>query len=140
MNVFKYLFLKAIDVDNMAYLRKEKEIVEMDHPLSTVWEAIQKAIPDIEWTIEETNEAEYKVTAKTKAGFLSYSSLFAIQAVAVAENVTRVSVSAETPVTTLTAIADFGKTSERIDLFFASLAKQLNLHEKDLSEKKTDSP
>lgn len=138
MNVFKCLSLKAINVSDMAYLRKEKEIVEMDYPLNTVWVAIQKAIPAIDWTIEETNEVEHQVKAKTKAGFLSYSSLFSIQAVAVAENITRVSVFAETPVTTLTAVADFGKTSERIDLFFASLAKQLNLPLKDLPEKKTD--
>ncbi len=125
-------------MDDMAYLRKEKEIVEMDYPLSTVWAAIQKAIPDIQWTIEETKEAEHKVKAKTKAGFMSYSSLLSIEAVAVAENVTRVTVSAETPTTTLTAIADFGKTRERIDLFLAALVKQLTPRKKNMSKKKTD--
>ncbi len=118
----------------MAYLRKENEIVEMDYPLSTVWAAIQKAIPDIEWTIEDTNEAEHKVKAKTKAGFMSYSSLLSIEVVAMAENVTRVNVSAETPTTTLTAIADFGKTRDRIDLFLAALVKQLNPRQKDATE------
>jgi hypothetical protein len=122
----------------MAYLRKEKEIVEMDYPLSTVWVAIQKAIPDIDWIIEETNEAEHKVKAKTTAGFMSYSSLLSIEAVVVAENVTRVDVSAETPTTTLTAIADFGKTRERIDLFLVALIKQLKPSKKDTAKERKD--
>jgi hypothetical protein len=109
----------------MAYLRKEKEIVEVDFSLEKVWMAIPKAIADIEWTLEETDDAKHQVKARTKAGMMSYGSVFSIDAVAVSESTTRVNVSAETPVTTVTAIVDFGRTRERIDLFLASLVKQL---------------
>ena len=40
----------------MAYLREEKENLEVSYPLNAVWEAIPKAIAKIEWTIQETNE------------------------------------------------------------------------------------
>jgi 23S rRNA A2030 N6-methylase RlmJ len=109
----------------MAYLRKENETVEMDYPLSKVWEAIQKAIHDLKWTVEEIKETEHQLKAKTKKSFMSYSSLFLINAEAIKENVTRVKISAETPVTTLTAIADFGKTKERLNMFLSALSNQL---------------
>ncbi|MCX8150170.1 MAG: DUF3568 family protein [Candidatus Bathyarchaeota archaeon] len=110
----------------MAYLRKENETIEMDYPLSKVWEAIQKAINDLKWSIEEKKEGEHQLKAKTKKSFMSYSSLFLINAETVKENVTRVKISAETPVTTLTAIADFGKTKERLNLFLSTLSNQLS--------------
>jgi hypothetical protein len=111
----------------MAYLRKEKEIVEMDFPLEKVWTAISKAITSLEWTIEETDEAAHRVKAKTKRAFISYESELSIDAVPVAENTTRVNVSAETPVTTVTSIVDFGRTRERIDSFLLALVKQLTV-------------
>jgi hypothetical protein len=118
----------------MAYLRKEKEIVEIDFSLEKVWMAIPKAIADIEWTLEETDQAKHQVKARTKAGLMSYGSVFSIEAIAVSESTTRVNVSAETPVTTVTAIVDFGRTRERIDLFLASLFKHLT-GEKGKAEK-----
>ncbi len=110
----------------MAYLRKENEIIEMDYPLNKVWEAIQKVIIALQWTVEETKESEHKIKAKTKKTFMSYSSLFLVTAEAIKENVTRVQISAETPVTTLTAIADFGKTKERLNLFLSTLSNHLS--------------
>lgn len=121
-------------MDDMAYLRKEKEIVEMDYPLSKVWEAIPKAVNSIEWSIEETNDAEHRVKARTKASLMSYRSVLSIDAIEVTEKTTRVNVSAETPVTTVTAIVDFGRTRERIDLFLAALVKQL-ISKKEKPEK-----
>jgi hypothetical protein len=41
------------------------------------------------------------------------------------EKTARVKVTAETPVTTITSIADFGRTRDRIDHLFEALAKQL---------------
>jgi hypothetical protein len=111
----------------MAYLRKEKEIVETDFPLEKVWVAISKAITNLEWTIEKTDESAHRLKARTKRDLFSYGSVLSIDAVPVAENTTRVNVSAETPVTTLTSIVDFGRTRERIDLFLLSLVKLLNV-------------
>lgn len=119
----------------MAYLRKEDETIEMDYPLSKVWEAIHKAIKDLKWTIEETKDTEYQLKAKTKKSFMSYSSLFLINAEAIKENVTRVKISAETPVTTLTAIADFGKTKERLNMFLSALSNQLSPQPEENEEK-----
>ncbi len=109
----------------MAYLRKEKEIVEMDYPIKTVWADIAKAVTSLEWTVQETNDETHKLKAKTKSGFMGYSSVITIDASNAGEKATRVVVSAETPVTTITGIVDFGKTRERIDLFLAALSKQL---------------
>lgn len=109
----------------MAYLRKEDETVEIDYPLHKVWAAIKKTLDRLECTVEEIDEAKHYVKAKTKGGFMSYPSMLIIEAVAVDKKTTRCKVMAETPVTTITAIADFGRTQERINLFFADLAKQL---------------
>ncbi|MDX1813302.1 MAG: hypothetical protein R3319_00765 [Candidatus Bathyarchaeia archaeon] len=109
----------------MAYLRKEKETYEIDHPLGKNWAAIPKALASLEWTMEENDVAEHHAKAKTKGAFMSYNSEITIDAVPMNKKTARVTVTAETPVTTITAIADFGRTQQRIEIFFESLAKQL---------------
>jgi len=109
----------------MAYLRKEKETVEIAYSLDKVWTTISKALTDLEWTTEQTDDIAHHVKAKTKAGLISWGSMLLIDATRVDENTTRVSVVAETPVTTISSIVDFGRARQRIDLFFAALAKQL---------------
>jgi hypothetical protein len=109
----------------MAYLRKEDELVEIDYSLDKVWAAILKTLERLEWTVEETDEIKHNIKAKTKGGFMSYPSVLIIKAIMLDEKITRCKIEAETPVTTITALADFGRTRERINLFFKVLAKQL---------------
>jgi hypothetical protein len=125
-------------VEEMAYLRKEKEIVEMDYPLAKVWESIEKAVTSLEWKTEETDEATHKVKIKTKSNFMAYASTLNVEVTASNEKVTRVVVSAETPVTTVTGIIDFGRTSERINSFLLALVKQLKLEVPVEKENKTN--
>jgi len=113
----------------MAYIRKEKETFEIDYSLTKIWRAIPKALTSLKWTVDEVDDAAHHVKAKTKAGFMAYSSVLLIDAVPVDKKTARVTVTAETPVTTITSIADFGRTQHRIDLFFEALAKQLSNHE-----------
>ncbi len=110
----------------MAYLRKEKETVEISYPLGRVWEAIPKALTSLEWKVEEIDELKHHVKVKTKAGFMSYSSVLVIDAVLVDEKTARVSVVAETPVTTITSLTDFGRARDQVELFIKELAKQLS--------------
>ena len=119
----------------MAYLRREKEALEMDYPIDVVWSAIPKAIETLKWEVEETDEEKMLIKTKTKSKFLSYASTLTIDAVFVNEKTSRVYVSAETPVTTITGIVDFGRTRERIDIFFEALIRQLVGGNKE-SEKK----
>jgi hypothetical protein len=114
----------------VAYLRQEKETFEIDYPLSKVWEAMPKALALLEWTLEQSDDESHHAKVKTKSAFMSYSSVLIIDAVPVNEKMCRVTVQAETPVTTITAIADVGRSRERIQMFFAALAKQLNSSEK----------
>ena len=37
----------------MAYTREEKEYFEVSYPLNAVWEALPKAIAELEWTVQE---------------------------------------------------------------------------------------
>src|SRR5208283_6099330 len=99
----------------MAYLREEKENLEVSYPLNVVWEVIPKAIAKIEWTIQETNEETYTVKIKTKGAFLAYPSKLTVNLSKVDEKTTKMVVSAETPVTTITSVADYGRTGERIE-------------------------
>ncbi len=114
---------------NVAYLRKEKETVEIDYPLGKVWATISETLASLEWIVEQVDDAVHQVKVKTTAGFMSYASLLLINAVAVDKKTARVTVTAETPVTTITSVVDFGRTKDRIALFFEALAKQLTSHE-----------
>ncbi len=110
----------------MAYLREEKETFEIDYPLNAVWEAIPKAVKALEWKIEQKDDKTYNLKVKTKGGFMSYGSTMYIDAVKVEEDKTRLVVAAETPVTTITSMADFGRTKDRIEAFITALAKQMS--------------
>ena len=110
----------------LAYLRKEKETFEIDYPISKIWAAIPKALASLEWKIEDIDDATHHAKAKTKGGFMSYGSVLIIDAVPVDKKTARVTAIAETPVTTITSIADFGRTRDRVDQFFEALAKQLS--------------
>ena len=125
MNVLNIGFLRLSGVKSVAYLRREKEIVEMDFPIEKVWEAISKAITTLDWAIEEADNSVHRIKTKTRGAFMSYSSQLTIEAISKTEKTTRVNVSAETPVTTLTGIVDFGRTRERIDSFLMALMSQL---------------
>jgi hypothetical protein len=113
-------------VNDLAYLRREVENVEMDFPQDKVWEAIAKAIKELEWTVEERDEATHKLKIKTKSNFMAYASQVTVDVSSMKENVSRVKVTAETPVTTLTGIVDFGRTRERIDTFLMTMMAQLS--------------
>jgi hypothetical protein len=110
----------------VAYLRKEKETVEIDYSLGEVWTVIPEVLASLEWKIEQIDDSAHHAKVKTKAGFMSYASTLAIDAIPVDERKCRITVQGETPVTTITAVADFGRTSDRIHLFFETLAKRLN--------------
>lgn len=115
----------GFDVADMAYLRDEKETVETDFPLNVVWETIKKTTTCLGWTIEAADESTRRMQAKTKeACFLSYATVLSIEAKAVSEKVSRVTISAETPVTPLTSV-DFGKTHGCVDSFLQALSKEL---------------
>jgi hypothetical protein len=110
----------------MAYLREEKENLEVAYPINAIWEAVPKVIAKLEWKIQEANEGAHHLKVKTKGAFMSYPSTLLIDLAAVNDKTTRVSIKAETPVTTITSIADFGRTRERIEQFVATLAKLMS--------------
>ena len=114
----------------MAYLRSENEKLEIDYPLQKVWATVPQAVKTLEWTIEEKDDTAYKAVLKTKAGFLSYSTKIALEAASADEKTTHMSIAAETPVTTITSMADFGRTRDRVDQFIEALAKQLEKKKK----------
>jgi hypothetical protein len=110
----------------MAYLREEKENIEVFYPLDAIWQAIPKAVATLNWQIEETDEATHHLKVKTKGGFISYPSTLKIHLSAIDEATTKMSVVAETPVTTITSVADYGRTRERIEQFVVTLAKLMS--------------
>jgi hypothetical protein len=110
----------------LAYLRKENQKFEVDYPLRKIWAAIPKVLASLEWKIEEIDDTGHHVKVKTKASFMAYASVIIIDAVPVDKKTTRLTVRAETPVTTITSVVDFGRTKQRVDLFVEALAKQLS--------------
>jgi hypothetical protein len=114
----------------MAYLRNENEKLEIDYPVEKVWAAIPIAVEVLQWTIEEKDETAYKLKIKTKGAFLSYGSTLFVEVSAVDKKISRMIINGETPVTTITSMADFGRTRDRIDQFIEALAKQLEKKKK----------
>ena len=109
----------------MAYLRNETEKLEISYPLEKIWTAIPEVIKILEWTIEEKDDATHKAKVKTKGGFMAYSSSLFIEVTSVDENTTCMSITAETPVTTITSIIDFGRIRDRMGQFIEILATQV---------------
>ncbi len=109
----------------MAYTRNEQEKLEISYPMEDIWRAIPKAVETLGWTITEKDDQTHKLKLKTKAGFLSYSTIFNVELSSVDKDTSRMSIAAETPVTTITAMADFGRTQDRVDAFVVTLAKQM---------------
>ena len=114
----------------MAYLRNEKEKLEVSYPLKKIWAAIPETTKILEWTIEEQDDTAHKAKIKTKGGFLAYNSILYLEASSVDENKTRMSIYAETPVTTITSIVDFGRTRDRIGQFIETLGKLMENKDK----------
>ena len=110
----------------MAYLKEQKEKIEISYPLNAVWEAIPKAVEKLNWKIQETDETAHNLKVKTRGGFISYPSTLIIDINAVDEKTTQMSLVVETPVTTITSIADYGRNSERIGQFVTALAKLMS--------------
>ena len=114
----------------MAYLRNENEKLEIDYPLDKLWAAIPGVVKALEWEIEEKDDATHKAKIKTKGGFMAYSSTFYVEATSVDEKTTRMIINAETPVTTITSVIDFGRTRDRIGQFIEMLANHLEKKQK----------
>jgi uncharacterized lipoprotein len=110
----------------MAYSREEKENLEVSYPINAIWEAIPKAIAKLDWKIQETNEETHHLKVKTKGAFMSYPSTLKIDLSAIDEKTTRMSIVMETPVTTITSVADYGRTRERTEQFVTTLAKLMS--------------
>jgi hypothetical protein len=107
----------------MAYTREGKETFEVSYPIDVIWQAIPKAIAKLEWKVDSADLATHHVKIKTKGAFLSYGSEMEIDLTAVDEKTTKMSITAETPVTTITAMADYGRTNERINVFIETIGK-----------------
>jgi CTP-dependent riboflavin kinase len=109
----------------MAYLREEKEKIEVAYPIEQLWQTIPKTIEKLGWTAEQTDETKHQIKIKTKGGFLAYPSTLNVELTPVDKKTTKLSIAAETPVTTITSIADYGRTGERIGAFVTALAKMM---------------
>jgi len=110
----------------MAYAREESEKLEVSYPLAKLWEAIPKTIEILEWKILEKDELKHNLKIKTKGGFLSYASTMKVNLEVIDAENTKVTIAVETPVTTITSMADYGRSRERIDKFVVTLAKLLD--------------
>ncbi len=121
---------KENSVTQVAYLRKEKQTFEIDYPLAVVWAAIPEVLTSLQWTIEKMDDVNFNARVKTKPGFMSYSSNLTINGAVVDEKKCRITAEGETPVTTITSLTDFGRTSDRVQLFFEALALRMSVVKK----------
>lgn len=109
----------------MAYLRRETEIVEISYPLGKVWRAVPKVLDSFEWDIEELDDAKHHVKTKTQGGLMSWGSVLLIDLESTEKSKTKLTVVAETPVTTITSMVEFGRAKQRIEMFLRALAEEL---------------
>ncbi|MGO8805668.1 MAG: hypothetical protein ACLQO7_03545 [Candidatus Bathyarchaeia archaeon] len=112
--------------EKLAYLRDGKQDLEVDFPLESIWDAIPKAVAKLDWKIQEKDETTHHLTIRTNGSFLSYGSTLKIKLAKENEKTTYVAIDAETPVTTITSVFDYGQAYERINLFVITLAQIMN--------------
>ncbi|MCW4028676.1 MAG: hypothetical protein NWE92_03405 [Candidatus Bathyarchaeota archaeon] len=106
----------------MAYVRNSKESLEIDYAIELLWKALPTVVKKLEWAIEEKDDTQHKAKLKTKSGFMSYSTVLVVKAESLDENKTKMTINAETPVTTITAMVDVGRTRDRVETFIIELA------------------
>ncbi len=107
----------------MAYLKEQTENLEISYPIKAIWEAIPKVLEKLDWKIQEKDDATHCLTVKTKGGFISYASTIKVELSVMDAETTKLYMVAETPVTTITSVADYGRSRERIDQFVVALGK-----------------
>ncbi len=112
--------------EKLAYLRDGKQDLEVDFPLESIWDAIPKVVAKLDWKIQEKDETTHHLTIRTNGSFLSYGSTLKIKLAKENEKTTYVAIDAETPVTTITSVFDYGQAYERINLFVITLAQIMN--------------
>jgi hypothetical protein len=117
----------------MAYLRKDKHLIESDYSFPEIWEEIPIVIEEIGWKLGNIDEKNQQIRASTIGGMLSYASLLVIKVWSTNNKKTRIEINSETPVTTITSITDFGRIRQRVDLFFEALS--IKLDNKKISKK-----
>ena len=110
----------------MAYQRETKQELEVDFSLEDIWRAIPIAIAQLGWEIKEKDDTAHYLQIKTQSTFMSYSSMLYIQVSKMNEKTTEIKIDAETPVTTITSVMDFGQADERISRFVLALAEIMN--------------
>lgn len=110
----------------LAYVRREESMIELPHPLKKVWASIPKTLVSLGWSVEQIDNVAHRVKVKTRSSLMAWGSEFLIDAAAVNDKTTRVTVAAETPVTAITGLVDFGRGRQRIDLFFQELQARLS--------------
>jgi hypothetical protein len=134
-NIFKKIFFNKLLFGKfigkqgrriVAYVKKEEDAIGLAYPLSKVWASIPKALNSLGWKVERIDNIIHCVKAKAKASLMAWVpidevSVFVIDAVSINKNTARVSVTGETS----SALADYGRTRKRINLFFQELQKQL---------------
>jgi hypothetical protein len=110
----------------MAYLKEAKQELEIDFPLSSVWEAIPKAVNELGWKIQEQDKTTHRLIVNTKGTLTAYGSQLKMQLSKANEKTTNLAIIGETPATTITSTLNFTATPESIDIFSITLAKIMN--------------
>jgi len=110
----------------MAYLRERKKEVEIDFSLESIWQAIPKAVDELDWEMHEKDDTAHHVTIKTSDTLTSYGSTLRVELVKQNENATHMIVYGETPVTTITSTLQFGQTYDSVEDFILALADVMN--------------
>lgn len=106
-------------------MRKETETIEISYSLDRVWKAVPKVLESFGWDIEKIDDTKHHVKVKTQGGLMSWASVLLIDAVPTDKDKAKLTVAAETPVTTITSMVEFGRTRQRIEAFLRELASEL---------------
>ena len=117
----------------MAYTRESYQELEVDFSLEAIWNAIPEAVARLKWEIPEKDDANHRLTIRTAEDFMFYGSSLKVEASKIDVKTTYIKIVAETPVTTITSLLDYGQAEERITEFVMMLAKIMNSPEKTVA-------
>ena len=102
---------------------KKKRTLKSHTRLTLSGKLFQKQLLSLIGQYKKQTKRHIHVKIKTKGAFLSYPSKLTVNLSMVDEKTTKMIIKGETPVTTITSVADYGRTGERIEVLVATLSK-----------------
>ena len=110
----------------MPTLQELKKEINIDFPLQQVWEAIPKAVDQLDWEIVKQNSFAYEFIIRTAQALVSYFLILEVELTALGQETTHIVIYGEIPVTTINSTQPVNLTDNEINHFVSALSETMH--------------